>query len=721
MIAGNGSIAMLGVALLVGQGGGDRLDSTRTLTIVLWCGLALLTVTLFILMRTRWGQAKPLSKCVALSILAHVLFGAYAYGTRLFWDMPAGPRQEVVHLTVLDTAIRPPDAASEAEADVAPWDVLDESPVTTGVELPMAQRQMTSAGALPDAPNADLPAAPQFAISADTGLERQLPVDHVAPEPGDLPQPPEALVQESGIGAATIETPAEPAPAAADSAEAEAPQLADGGATQGDDSINEGPERAVTDPPVAEVEMAPEVRPEEVAPPDFEPSVEELAQAALQARRPDALADNLNRLSQMSPLLDSPESTRASAADLPGAQVARRSTNWTPVGAGGGEGHPVPRRLGDGQPLPPLYRARVSDLRLTLAKQRGGDERTEAAVDSGLAWLVANQQPDGRWSAERHGAGKELQVLGHNRGGAGSKADTAVTGLAVLSLLAAGNTHYEGPYRESVQRGLEYLLGAQRADGCVAGDAQFFAQMYCHGMASLAVSEAYAMTGDQRLQRFVERAASYSATAQDSYSGGWRYRVGDRIGDMSQFGWQVMALKSAELAGVTLAPRTKQGMEQFLHASAAGAQGGLASYRPREKASPTMTAEALSCRYFLGHLPLAAQQQEAQAYLLQNLPSANERANYYYWYYGTLALYQTQGPTWDRWNRALVAELLRRQAPAAGDADDGSWSPDSSIWGGYGGRVYTTAMATLCLEVYYRYLPLYEQSQIAQQPRGLIR
>ena len=36
----------------------------------------------------------------------------------------------------------------------------------------------------------------------------------------------------------------------------------------------------------------------------------------------------------------------------------------------------------------------------------------------------------------------------------------------------------------------------------------------------------------------------------------------------------------------------------------------------------------------------------------------------------------------------------------------GTWDPDPQ-WGGYGGRVYSTATAALCLEVYYRYLPIY--------------
>ena len=53
----------------------------------------------------------------------------------------------------------------------------------------------------------------------------------------------------------------------------------------------------------------------------------------------------------------------------------------------------------------------------------------------------------------------------------------------------------------------------------------------------------------------------------------------------------------------------------------------------------------------------------------------------------------------------LPAIPLETQESAG--AAKGSWSPDDDLWGGYGGRVYSTAMGTLCLEVYYSYLPLY--------------
>jgi hypothetical protein len=129
-----------------------------------------------------------------------------------------------------------------------------------------------------------------------------------------------------------------------------------------------------------------------------------------------------------------------------------------------------------------------------------------------------------------------------------------MTGLALLSFLGAGHTHYEGQFRTNVQHGLEFLLRSQHRDGSLAGSAELFAAMYCHGLAFLAVSEAYAMTGDERLRPYVERAQQYTLWRRRSEDGGWRYQRGDREGDTSQLGWQLMALRSAEMAGIPIRP-----------------------------------------------------------------------------------------------------------------------------------------------------------------------
>jgi hypothetical protein len=233
----------------------------------------------------------------------------------------------------------------------------------------------------------------------------------------------------------------------------------------------------------------------------------------------------------------------------------------------------------------------------------------------------------------------------------------------------------------------------------MAGGSETYAQMYCHGMATLAIAEAYAMTGDDRLKWWVERAVGYSVAAQNSTDGGWRYRPGD-AGDMSQFGWQVMALRTAEISGIAVPERSKRGMQRFLTTLSSGRHGGLASYRPREDVSPTMTAEALACRYFLNAGGDEPTIDEAANYLVANRPERG-KLNLYYWYYGSLAMHQVQGNGWEKWNEALQLRLLPAQRQDGRFI--GTWDPAGDLWGGYGGRVYTTAMGALCLQSYYRF------------------
>lgn len=396
------------------------------------------------------------------------------------------------------------------------------------------------------------------------------------------------------------------------------------------------------------------------------------------------------------PLVDLPH---RGTRNLPADSIARNQ----PL-----DGHDQPT-AGQAPLVPEVYRLRTAPNRREIAGRQGGNAQTEAAVDAGLQWLAAAQSRDGRWAARHWGAGAGAPDVVHDprRQRAGADADTGVSGLALLAFLGAGHTHVKpGPYRATVQHGLEFLLTQQRTDGSLAGGAQLFAAMYCHGMASFAISEAYAMTGDDRLRASVVQAVNYTLAAQHPTTGGWRYQPGDD-GDTSQLGWQVMALRSAALAGVSIPSHVGTRAGHFLGRVSQGRHGGLASYRPGQRASPAMTAEALVCRQLLGLASDGQLGREATQFILSGLPGSErqrgEPMNLYFWYYATLALHQQQGRAWEKWNDAMQSELLASQV-AAGELT-GSWNPDTA-WGRHGGRVYTTALATLCLEVYYRYLPI---------------
>jgi hypothetical protein len=168
-----------------------------------------------------------------------------------------------------------------------------------------------------------------------------------------------------------------------------------------------------------------------------------------------------------------------------------------------------------------------------------------------------------------------------------------------------------------------------------------------------------------------------------------------------------MTLKSAQLAGIEIPETTWTSVDRFLRRVRRGQAGGLAAYRPNSSVSHTMTAEALFCRQLLedqqiGELSDAAID-EAIAYVASELPSGSQR-NLYFWYYASLALHRSQqqstlaAEAWENWNHALTTALLTTQQ------GDGSWNVNTA-WGGCGGRVYTTALSALCLEVYYRYNP----------------
>ena len=167
------------------------------------------------------------------------------------------------------------------------------------------------------------------------------------------------------------------------------------------------------------------------------------------------------------------------------------------------------------------------------------------------------------------------------------------------------------------------------------------------------------MTHDPRLREPVRKAVGYTLRAQDSIGGGWRYKPGD-AGDTSQMGWQLMTLKSAELAGIPIPDSTRQGIIRYLQSVASGTYGGRASYRPGEQPSRTMTAEALVCWQFLGLSRQNPACNEAGDFLLAELPN-DGNSNLYYWYYATLAMYQLQGVHWQRWNDALREAVVSRQ------------------------------------------------------------
>ena len=349
---------------------------------------------------------------------------------------------------------------------------------------------------------------------------------------------------------------------------------------------------------------------------------------------------------------------------------------------------------------PEPYRSRRLEQRRATALKNGGSEDSERSVEAGLRWMASVQEPAGFWSSARHGGGAaKKDPQGQNRLDGGLYADTGITGLVILSFLGAGYTHEEGKYSEVVSKALQWLIAQQNSNGYLGGKATRYDMMYCHAMATFALAEAYGMQHDPATfpeLRDAVRSGVRLICAMQNEDGGWRYGKGGES-DMSMFGWQLMALKSAVNAGIPVPDENRRGMRKFLTSRALGTNGGLAGYKLNEPPSPAMTAEALFCRQMFG-LPRDAASQEAVNYLQKNLPRLSAYDEYY-WYYGTLAMFQFDGQAWEEWNSALRDALVgmqRSQGPLAG-----SWDPNGK-WAGIGGRVYSTAVSTMCLEVYYR-------------------
>jgi len=250
--------------------------------------------------------------------------------------------------------------------------------------------------------------------------------------------------------------------------------------------------------------------------------------------------------------------------------------------------------------------------------------------------------------------------------------------------------------------------------------------------------------------------------------GGWRYTPDkSESSDTSVSGWQVLALKTAIEAGIEVDENCLAKVEAFFKSCEMGQHGRTAYMADKTEVSEATTGVGMLVHEFLLHRPRSPLVQAGARHLARfaqetwggttpqdildapRLPDLSEvfrpvdspeeakpadlqqvlkqldinrdalmnpekamdlarglvskRADYYLWYNCTLAVSRAGGEPWNQWNaiiRDLVVGLQERKGCAKG-----SWSPKISVYGMVGGRVYTTALAVLTLEVYYRFAP----------------
>jgi Squalene-hopene cyclase C-terminal domain/Prenyltransferase and squalene oxidase repeat len=338
----------------------------------------------------------------------------------------------------------------------------------------------------------------------------------------------------------------------------------------------------------------------------------------------------------------------------------------------------------------------------------GATGPSEQAVAGALNWLARHQNTDGSWSLNHAPRCKG----GFCSGPGQAQSDAAATALGLLPFLAAGQTHQsEGRYQKSINSGINWLLKNQKLSGDLSGGEH---QMYAHGLATIALCEAYGMTQDSRVGIAAQAALRFIESGQNR-QGGWRYSHGSDDGDTSVFGWQVMALKSGQMAGLKVSPTALDGSQRYLKLCASGTYGSEFSYLPGGRSTSTMTSVGLLTSQYLGARRSDPVVLGGIEYLTKHPPELDDR-NTYYWYYATQAMHNVPGPEWDAWNRKLRRILIDTQDRGVsagglrGGCAAGSWDPAKPVddpWGAQGGRLMVTSLSCLTLEVYYRYLPLY--------------
>ena len=342
--------------------------------------------------------------------------------------------------------------------------------------------------------------------------------------------------------------------------------------------------------------------------------------------------------------------------------------------------------------------------RAELVRREGGTVHSEKAVERGLEWIVRHQRSDGSWSMNFQ---DQCQANACPPGRA-VESDTAATGLALLPLLGAGYIHnVKCRHQDAVRRGLEALVQHQQPNGDLYVGGAFNAHLYSHAIGTMALCEAYGLSRDPKLKGPALQALSYICEAQDVESGGWRYFPGQR-GDTSVFGWQIFALRSGHMAGLTIPREVLRGCSDYLNLAAADPKKITYSYLPSREATPVMTAEALVSRQLLGWKRDNPSLIKGAGRVAAHLEKSEER-NIYYWYYATQLLHNLKNKDWEKWNPHVREELIKSQVNDESCAG-GSWdpsNPSSDRWGEAAGRLFQTSLSILTLEVYYRYLPLY--------------
>ncbi|MBC8329091.1 MAG: hypothetical protein H8E31_10130 [Planctomycetes bacterium] len=362
---------------------------------------------------------------------------------------------------------------------------------------------------------------------------------------------------------------------------------------------------------------------------------------------------------------------------------------------------------------------------------KGRGNASEKSVMAALRWLRDHQAPEGYWDSDEFMYYDKRPERPESDGPGSPVNDVGDTGLALLAFLGHGDTLSSGEFSDQVIRGVNWLRASQLDNG-LFGEEVGNPTLYNHSIATMAMGEAYLFGRSPILRPSLLKAVRTIIRARNEY-GVWRYSLtpnGDN--DTSITGWMVFALETARDAGIAIDDAAFRESETWFDTmtDSLGRCGynldagpGSRPSRPRgdyaerfpADRSEALTAVSLLCRIFMTDTSEVKRWKDHPKYevlkkhadlLAENPPvwdAEGGSCDFYYWYYGTFAMNQWGGEHWKQWRKSIEQALLPHQRME--DPEDnfyGSWDPVGP-WGEDGGRVYSTAVGALILEVYYRY------------------
>jgi len=292
------------------------------------------------------------------------------------------------------------------------------------------------------------------------------------------------------------------------------------------------------------------------------------------------------------------------------------------------------------------------------------------AIEKALEWLKDNQDKDGGW--------------GNN---------TAVTSFAILAFMSQGHVPGQGKYGPEVAKGVRNLLASAREDGYLVGRG---GNMYCHGMAALALTQVWGMTGDEEVKKVLKKSIALICKSQNR-EGGWRYEPQPTGADISVTIMQVMALRGAKDSGLNVPKEVLDNAIAYINKCHDRRSGGYL-YQPRSSGPGyARTAAGVCVLQLCGEYE--AKQIEGAVKYMEGV--GEDRGHYWYGlYYAAHAFHQVGGKKWEEFYARMTKKLLATQK------DTGGWRDSREA---HVGPAYQTAIAVLVLSIPSHYLPIYQR------------